>query len=480
MLPKTGDAANIIAYVSIDGGAVTVLGDTSASELSATNAPGSYQFDLTQAETNGNILLFTAKSGTANIVLYPERIDTTAPSSNGITLAAIATAIWQDSTPADFTAASSIGKSLYTGGIIPGNDGGLVWNGTNNGVFTLGVGGSCNFVSPNFVGDFNVTGDVNFEANFTTSAIVTFGGFSVPGDTSLAAVTLSGVFTLGSDFFIIGQTVFTGAVTAANVNNDIEGCLLQLASISSGTFTADAINGNAVAADVGVKISAGIWDRLTTALTTVGSIGKAIVTYITGLGGAFDLTITVKDNNGVLLQNVRFSVFDGTNQLIASGFTDAAGQSTDSYPAGTFTVALVKANYLFAALTRTVTGAQTGTLKNDLVMTVITPIISPTDPTLQTVFGRLVNAQGPAVNVRVTFDLISTDPARPVTVNGNVFAFDQAVAITDGTGNFTIDIPQTILFDDPTSVFYHIICAKAGIDLDRVTVGAVPLDIEDL
>lgn len=64
---KTGDAANLTAYVSIDYGTVTVLGDTSATELDATNAPGWYMFDLTQAETNGNDLLFTAKSSTANI-----------------------------------------------------------------------------------------------------------------------------------------------------------------------------------------------------------------------------------------------------------------------------------------------------------------------------------------------------------------------------------------------------------------------------
>src|SRR5512146_787862 len=36
--PKTGDAANITAYVSKDDGAVTVLGDTTATELDATNA----------------------------------------------------------------------------------------------------------------------------------------------------------------------------------------------------------------------------------------------------------------------------------------------------------------------------------------------------------------------------------------------------------------------------------------------------------
>jgi hypothetical protein len=66
---KTGDAANITAYRSLDGGTVTVLGDTSATELSSTHAPGYYMFDLTQAETNGDIVLYTAQSTTANIVV---------------------------------------------------------------------------------------------------------------------------------------------------------------------------------------------------------------------------------------------------------------------------------------------------------------------------------------------------------------------------------------------------------------------------
>jgi hypothetical protein len=68
-VPKTGDAANITVYVSKDDGAVTALGDTSATEASATNAAGYYTVDLTQAETNATKLLFTAKSSTANIVV---------------------------------------------------------------------------------------------------------------------------------------------------------------------------------------------------------------------------------------------------------------------------------------------------------------------------------------------------------------------------------------------------------------------------
>jgi hypothetical protein len=91
-LPKTGDAANLTAYVSKDYGAVTVLGDTSATEMDATNAKGYYLFDLTQGETNGDTLLFSAKSSTANIVVIgspatvftnPPNFTSTSIDSNG-------------------------------------------------------------------------------------------------------------------------------------------------------------------------------------------------------------------------------------------------------------------------------------------------------------------------------------------------------------------------------------------------------------
>ena len=70
-LPKTGDAGNLTAYVSKDDGTVTVLGDTSATELDATNAQGMYAFDLTQAETNADKLVFTGKSSTSGVRVVP-------------------------------------------------------------------------------------------------------------------------------------------------------------------------------------------------------------------------------------------------------------------------------------------------------------------------------------------------------------------------------------------------------------------------
>lgn len=76
---KTGDAANITPYVSKDGGAVTVLGTATVAELSSTNAPGLYELTLTQAETNADRLLFSAKSSTANVSLVPVQVFTRPP-----------------------------------------------------------------------------------------------------------------------------------------------------------------------------------------------------------------------------------------------------------------------------------------------------------------------------------------------------------------------------------------------------------------
>jgi uncharacterized protein YunC (DUF1805 family) len=75
-LPKTGDAANLTFYVQKDDGSVTALGDTSAAEVDSTNALGLYVCDLTQAETNGDKLLFTGKSSTSGVRVVPLLLQT--------------------------------------------------------------------------------------------------------------------------------------------------------------------------------------------------------------------------------------------------------------------------------------------------------------------------------------------------------------------------------------------------------------------
>ena len=72
--PKTGDAANITANLRIDGGAANPIDDTNPTELE----DGYYIFDITQVESNGDLLLIAPASSTGNIQVrgVPEAIYT--------------------------------------------------------------------------------------------------------------------------------------------------------------------------------------------------------------------------------------------------------------------------------------------------------------------------------------------------------------------------------------------------------------------
>jgi len=64
---KTGDAGNITAQISKDGGVSAATDDANPTELDSTNHPGVYIFDLLQAESNAELVVLTAESGTADI-----------------------------------------------------------------------------------------------------------------------------------------------------------------------------------------------------------------------------------------------------------------------------------------------------------------------------------------------------------------------------------------------------------------------------
>lgn len=73
---KTGDAANITAQISKDGAASAATDDTNPTELDATDHPGVYIFDLTQAETNADLVVITPVSSTTDINFRPSIVYT--------------------------------------------------------------------------------------------------------------------------------------------------------------------------------------------------------------------------------------------------------------------------------------------------------------------------------------------------------------------------------------------------------------------
>ncbi len=105
--------ANTLGAAALPNTAIT----TNASLI--TSGTGTDQI----SNSSGKLLLQATQSGVT--------IPTVTAVTNQLTAAAIATGVWQDATSGDFTASSSIGKSLYTTGAVPGAANGLVIAGTN-------------------------------------------------------------------------------------------------------------------------------------------------------------------------------------------------------------------------------------------------------------------------------------------------------------------------------------------------------------
>ena len=123
--------ANLDAAVSSRMATFTPLTAAAAATAVWTDATAG---DFLAAGTPGRILV-TQLGGaftTAASSVYSAAALANAPTGGAApSAAAIATAVWTDATAADFTAAGSIGKSLSTGGIVPGAAGGHFVAGAN-------------------------------------------------------------------------------------------------------------------------------------------------------------------------------------------------------------------------------------------------------------------------------------------------------------------------------------------------------------
>ncbi len=265
--PKTGDATNITAYVSKDFGAVTVLGDTSATEMDATNAKGYYLFDLTQAETNGDALLFTAKSSSLNVVVLgtPDYIQTI---------------------PAAFVVAG-------------GAAGGVFIAGTN--VATTINGTAASGATP-AVAALTLTGG----AASTSSGGVSSPAIKVTGGAGAASTNgaASGITSTGGGTNTVGANADGLQLIASSGG----GRGLLISSSSGGNAVTISSSGN------GVSISAGGGG---TGLNIIG--GQNAVNFTAGTGG-LGLNITGGNGSGAGTPGAGISITGG-----AGGGTTAAG-----------------------------------------------------------------------------------------------------------------------------------------------------------
>lgn len=196
-VPKTGDAANITAYVSKDYGSVTVLGDTSATEMDATNAPGYYLFDAAQAETNADCLHISGKSSTSNIkVIGAPAVLYTRPTTGWL-------------------APTTAGRTLD---VSAGGEAGLDWANVGSPTTTLALTGTT----------IAVTQKVDVDT-IKTNPVVNAGTITFPTTATLASTT----------------NITAGTITTASnltTNNDKTGYSIAAGGIISGAHAAAELN----------------------------------------------------------------------------------------------------------------------------------------------------------------------------------------------------------------------------------------------
>jgi hypothetical protein len=246
-LPKTGDAANITAYVSKDFGAVTVLADTTATEMDATNAKGYYLFDAAQAETNADLLLVSAKSATANIVVVGAPAAIFTFPTTGI------------------LAPATAGRTLVVdaAGLADAN--------------TVKVG-------PSGSGTAQTARDVGGNVDVAVSTRSTYAGADTSGTTTLLG-RITGTLPLASDYTSARATKLDNldATVSSRMATFTLPTNFSALSISAGGLvdilqtSADKVwsSTSRTLSSFGTLVS-DIWAQLLTAITTAGSIGKLL------------------------------------------------------------------------------------------------------------------------------------------------------------------------------------------------------------
>lgn len=288
-LPKTGDAANLTAYVSKDYGTVTVLADTSATEMDATNAKGWYLFDTAQAESNADSLVFTGKSSTANMSVVGKEIFTT---PNRFTTMVIDAAGLVDGNTVKVGPTGS--GTAQTAGDIPARlPAALTANGNMKSsmveILTTALTETAGLLAGGFKKFFNIA---------TPAATMDHG---ILVDTVTTATTATAVTTVNglAANVITAASIAADAITDAKVASDV-----TIASVTGAvgsvtgavgsvtarvTANADQLAGQTITAAAGVTFPASVASPTN---ITAGTI--TTVTNLTNAPTAGDLTATMK------------------------------------------------------------------------------------------------------------------------------------------------------------------------------------------
>lgn len=387
-LLKTGDAANLTAYVSKDGGSVTVLGDTSASEMDATNAKGCYSFDVAQSESNGDMLLFTCKSSTSGIQLDPVLVFTDPANftklvidSNGLTDAnavkvgpsGSGTAQTARDLGANLDAAVSSRMATYaqpSGFLAATFPTGTIANTTNITAGTITT--VTNLTNAPTAGDLTAT----MKTSVTTAATAaTPTAAAVTASVTVGAINAAAL----ADLFDTNSGTTYGAAVAGSVVKEIAdnagGSALTAGGIADAVWD-EAISGHLGAGSTGNALNAAgsygdpwatslpgaygagtagkiIGDKIVASVTgSVGSVTGNVGGNVTGSVGSVVAPVAITSNikQNQALVNFPFLMTDSTNHAPATGKTPTCTRRIDggAFSAGTLANVTETANGMYS------------------------------------------------------------------------------------------------------------------------------------
>lgn len=256
----------------------------------------------------------------ANVVDDGVAVGTVTTVTNQLTAAAIATGVWTDSTAGDFTAGSSIGKTLYLADIVPGAAGGLMKCGTNAGTTTFGALTVTGAMTVNGVSNVSQTGD-----NFARIGLAGV-GLSNLGDTRIgnldaAVTTRMATYTQPTGFL---AATFPGG-TVANTTNITAGTITTATTATNltnaptvGDFTA--AMKTSLGTVVGVAQTGDCFARIGVAGVGLSNLGDtrvdSIKTNTDSIKAKTDsLTFTVSSTADVNIQYVNDVLVNGVGTL---------------------------------------------------------------------------------------------------------------------------------------------------------------------
>jgi hypothetical protein len=227
--------------------------------------------------------------------------NTTISASSSPTAAQVATAVWQDTTAGDFTAAGSIGKSLSpaTLGTAPGASGGLLISGSNVGTTTFGA--------VTVTGALTLSGNVPVAGTVTLSALTVTNQFRVSGGAILSSSSDG-----GSGLVISGNTTGPGLVVSGG--NAAVGATFTNGTGLASTADISLIGSGILSGTIsGIAGTTQTFDDLETALNSTHGNGSWATANVEGGMTAQGFTTTLATNIGT----TNTAVINGTYGLSA-------------------------------------------------------------------------------------------------------------------------------------------------------------------